>query len=116
MNTTKGYVPGIEDIQSDGTNKKRVISSLLASIPMVINIAIGILIGLGIYSFSNSILWAIVGMFLIAGSQNIIISIVAYPAIEYYFTGGLTVFSYAVLGANALLLLWAFIMAKLTSK
>lgn len=70
---------------------------------LLTNAALTLVVGLGIYSFSQSLLWAIVGALAITGaaSANPIFAFLAYPAVEYFFNGGnLTKYSAISLGLN----------------
>jgi len=62
------------------------------------NLALTILVGLGIHSFSGNILYAIVGALIITGSAsaNPIFALLGYPAVEFFFNdGNLTIYSAA---------------------
>jgi len=66
---------------------------------LLTNLALTILVGLGIHSFSGSIVWAVVGAVLITGSAsaNPIFALLAYPAVEFFFNdGNFTLYSVVV--------------------
>lgn len=62
----------------------------MAAFFLLTNFALTIIVGLGVYSFSHSILWSVVGAFLVTGSAaaNPIFALLAYPVIEYFFNHG----------------------------
>ena len=63
-------------------------------------------VALGIYSFSHSILWALVGIFF--SRMNSIIALIAYIGIEYYFNNGnLTVYSALLVGIVVIQIIFA---------
>jgi len=79
------------------------------------NTALTIIVGMGIYSFSNSLLWAVIGAFSVTGSAtaNPIFALLAYPAIEYFFNNGnLTIYSGLSIGITVLQMVFTFILAK----
>ena len=66
-------------------------------------------IALGIYSFSHSILWALVGIFF--SRLNPIIALVAYIPIEYHFNNGnLTIYSALLIGVVVIQIIYAKIV------
>ena len=85
---------------------------------MLTNLALTIIVGLGIYSFSESIVWTIIGAFVITGSAsaNPIFALLAYPAIEYFFNDdGLTIYSAIVVGITIVQMSFAIYMARFHS-
>lgn len=65
------------------------------------NLALTIIVGMGIYSFNESITWAIIWPLVITGSAsaNPIFALLAYPTVEYFFNdSGLTIYSAIVIG------------------
>ncbi len=67
--------------------------------------------GIGIYSLSQSILWAVIGG--LVGHKNSIIGLIAYIAIEYFFNNGnLTVYSALLAGITAIQILFAYYIAR----
>ena len=82
---------------------------------LLTNTALTIIVGMGIYSFSNSILWSVIGALAVtgSGSANPIFALLAYPAIEYFFNNGnLTVYSGLSVGITVLQMVFTFILAK----
>lgn len=69
------------------------------------------IVALGIYSFSHSIIWALVGVFV--SRINFIIALVAYIAIEYFFNhGNLTVYSALLVGVTVVQIIFAHYIAR----
>lgn len=68
------------------------------------NIALTIFTGIGIYAFSQSYGWAIIGALVLTGSLqlNPIIALIAYPLVEWFFNGSLTIYSGIVVGITLL--------------
>ncbi len=65
------------------------------------NLALAIIVGMGIYAFDESIMWAIIWPLVITGSAsaNPIFALLAYPTVEYCFNdSGLTIYSAIVIG------------------
>jgi len=87
---------------------------LIVAIPIILNTTIGIVSIVGIYMFSESILWSIVGGFII-GSMSFTAAII-YPIVEYYFTNAITGYSYTIIGISILLLLWVSILSLLSGR
>lgn len=85
-----------------------LVTKSLASIFLLgANMAI---IAIGIYSFSQSIVWAVVGGFL--GDKLLPLSTPIYIALEYYFTGGLTIFSALLVGITIAQFMYAHWLRK----
>jgi hypothetical protein len=87
----------------------------MAAFILITNTALTILVGLGIYSFSQSILWAAIGAMLVTGSAsaNPIFALLAYPAIEYFFNhGNLTIYSTLTVGLSIIQLIFTIYMAR----
>jgi len=79
------------------------------------NLALTIIVGAGIYSFSESWIWAIVGALVITGSAsaNPIFALLAYPAIEYFFNNGqLTMYSALSVGINVTQMAFIYLIVK----
>lgn len=60
------------------------------------NIALSIFTGVGIYGFSYSYFWAIIGTLILTGSSlqlHPIIALISYPLVEWFFNGSLTIYS-----------------------
>jgi len=82
---------------------------------LLTNTALTIIVGMGIHSFSNSLIWAVIGALAVTGSAsaNPIFALFAYPAIEYFFNNGnLTVYSALSVGITAIQMIYTFILAK----
>lgn len=82
---------------------------------LLTNIAITIIVGVGIHSFSRSIVWAVIGAILLTGSARAspIFSLISYPIIEYLFNhGNLTVYSGLIIGINAIQMIVIFNKAR----
>lgn len=63
---------------------------------IMLNILLTIIAFFGIYNFSHSYIWAIIGSFLLTGSSmqmNPLIALIGYPLIEFIFSGKLTIYS-----------------------
>ena len=91
----------------------------MAPFLIISNIALTIVVGLGIHAFSHSLLWAVVGAFAITGaaSANPIFAFLAYPAIEYFFNDGqLTKYAAMSVGINAVQMLLVVYVAVRSSK
>lgn len=68
-------------------------------------------IGMGIYSFSHSIFWAIVGGLL--GDKLLPFSTPVYIALEYYFNDGkLTVYSAILVGITIVQIIYAYWLSR----
>jgi hypothetical protein len=68
-------------------------------------------IGMGIYSFSHSIFWAIVGGLL--GGKLLPLSTPVFIALEYYFNGGkLTVYSAILVGITIAQIIYAYWLSR----
>lgn len=76
----------------------------MGTLILVSNLVVTIAAGLGIYSFSSSVFWAAVGAFLLGGSARATpwLALVSYPAVEYFFGNGLTIYSAIVVGITLL--------------
>ena len=82
---------------------------------LILNTALTVLAGLGIYSFSNSLVGAVVGALLITGSAtaNPIFALLAYPAVEYFFNDGhLTIYSALIVGLTLVQMAVVFFVAS----
>jgi hypothetical protein len=77
---------------------------------IIANSIISIVAGIGIYQFSDSFFWAIIGSFILTGSAsaNPIIALFGYPAVEWFFGDGLTIYSTIIICVNLLQMLWIF--------
>ena len=63
---------------------------------VISNIALTIFSGMGIYAFSQSYIWAVIGAFILTGTSlgaSPITALIAYPLVEWYFHGSLTTYS-----------------------
>ena len=70
---------------------------------LLTNTSLSIVTGMGIYSFSGSIFWAVAGALLITGSAsaNPIFALLGYPAVELIFNNGdLTIYAAASVGID----------------
>ena len=75
------------------------------------NLFLTFIVGYGIYDFSSSLLWAIVGAIVITGSAsaNPIFALLAFPAVEYFFNpAGMTIYSAIVVGITMLQMILVF--------
>ena len=82
------------------------------------NTALTVLAALGIYSFSDSFLWAGVGALAITGSAtaNPIFSLLAYPAVEFFFNdAGLTIYSALIVALTVVQMGVVFLVASKNS-
>jgi hypothetical protein len=77
------------------------------------NLAVSIAAGLGIYSFSGSWLWAVVGSVALTGTAraNPLLALGAYPAVELFFGNGLSIYSAVIVGITAIQMAFVFGMA-----
>jgi len=78
---------------------------LMPAFLIITNLLLPIISAVGIYTFSDSLLWALVGALAIYGSFFIspIFAFLAYPSVEMLFSDmGLTIYSAAYVGVNAL--------------
>ena len=76
----------------------------LAPFFLLTNTALTIIVGMGIYSFSGSIFWAVVGALIITGSvsANPLFALLGYPGVELIFNNGdLTIYAAASVGITA---------------
>lgn len=81
---------------------------------IVSNTILTLLAAFGIYSFSHSVLWAILGALVITGSAsaNPLFALLAYPAVEYFFNNGhLTIFSAMIVGITLIQMIIIFIVS-----
>ena len=79
------------------------------------NTALTILTGMGIFAFTQSYLWAIIGAFVLTGSSmsaNPIVSLVAYPLVEWFFYGKLTMYAALIVGVTLLQIVACIFAAK----
>jgi hypothetical protein len=87
----------------------------MAAFFLITNTLLSVLVGLGIYSFSQSILWAVIGAMLVTGSAsaNPIFAFLAYPAIEYFFNhGNLTIYSALTVGLTVIQLAFTIYIVR----
>ena len=83
------------------------------------NLALTLIVGVGIFSFTQNIFWAILGSLIITGAASAtpLFAFVAYPAIEYFFNDGtLTIYSALSVGINAIQLLVAMYISSKKSR
>jgi len=86
---------------------------------IISNIALTAIVGIGIYSFSGNIFWAVIGASIITGSAsaNPIFALIAYPAIEYFFNNGnLTIFSAFTVGITIIQMIVVMVQVKESRK
>ena len=84
----------------------------------ITNIALTIFTGIGIYAFSHSYVWAIIGALVLTGTSlgaSPITALIAYPFVEWYFNGSLTVYSAIIIGITLLQLIAAIMVAKFST-
>lgn len=83
---------------------------------MITNTILTLVIGMGIYSFSHSIFWAVSGAFVlmsgsVAGSP--ILALIAYPIVEWIFSkNGLSIYSAMSVGITLFQMAYLFNMAR----
>lgn len=88
---------------------------MFALLMTILNISLTIVAFLGIYNFSNSYIWAIIGSFLLTGSSmqiNPLIALIGYPLIEFIFSGKLTIYSLIYISIIVIQFLLCMILAK----
>lgn len=79
------------------------------------NIALSIIVGMGVFAFTNSYFWAIIGSAIITGgaSANPLFAIAAYPLVELIFNQGhLTIYSLLSVGINVTQMIFIYILVK----
>jgi len=79
------------------------------------NTVLIILTGMGIFAFSRSYLWAIIGAFVLTGSSmsaNPIVALIAYPLVEWFFYGKLTMYSAIIVCITLLQMIICIFTAK----
>jgi len=62
----------------------------MAFFMIITNLAMSLIVGAGIYAFSASLMWAILGSLLLTGAAtaNPLFALLAYPAVELVFNDG----------------------------
>lgn len=69
---------------------------MFSIVMIVTNIALSVVSCVGIYSFSSSYVWAIVGTCILTGASmqvNPLVALACYPVVEFIFNGKLTIYS-----------------------
>ena len=90
-------------------------STVFSPFFIISNTILTLLVGMGIHSFSDSFIWALVGALAITGSAsaNPIFALLAYPAVEFFFNdAGLTIYSALVVGLTVVQIVVVFIISR----
>lgn len=69
---------------------------MFAVVMILANIALSVVSCMGIYGFTSSYAWAIIGMCILTGASmqvNPLVALVCYPVVEFIFNGKLTIYS-----------------------